>query len=143
MNSTPFTLGEIVDANTEVAFPNLEINSPPGGLVNSSSGVLVGSSDSTHFISVQAAIIDPMDRLWVLDTGRPVVGGDMVPSAPGGPKLMGFNISNNATEPFTTITFPQSVLPALGYLNDVRFDFRPSITQAGKGVAYISDSGTS
>ena len=141
LNSTPFTLGEIVDANTEIPFPNLELNTPPEGLVNTSSGSAVGSSDSEHFINVQAAIIDPMDRLWVLDNGRPVVSGDTLPGALGGPKLMGFDINHNVSTPFTTITFPPNVLPALGYLNDVRFDFRSNLTKAGKGVAYIADSG--
>lgn len=92
---------------------------------------------------MQAAVIDAKDRLWALDNGRPVVNSDNLPAAPGGPKLIGFDLSNNTTEPFQTITFPESVLPATGYLNDVRFDLRSNVTTSGKGVAYIADSGGS
>ncbi|KAJ8515901.1 hypothetical protein ONZ45_g6742 [Pleurotus djamor] len=138
---TPITLGEIINETSIVPFPSLEYNTPPDGLVNSSSGVMVGSSDSKHFINIQAAVTDSRDRLWVLDTGRPIIKGDTLPAAPGGPKLMGFNLTNNATTPFSTITFPENVLPTTGYLNDIRIDLRTNVTEAGKGIAYISDSG--
>lgn len=132
-----------MNASAEVPFPNLALNTPPGGLVNTSSGRPLGSSDSKHFINVQAAIIDGKERLWVLDTGRPIVNGSNLPGVPGGPKLVGFDIENNATTPFTTITFPENVLPANGYLNDIRFDLTPNLTESGQGVAYIADSGAS
>lgn len=141
--SNPITLGEIVNATTEIPFPSRDFNIPPGGLVNTSSGRPLGSSDSTHFINVQAAVIDAKDRLWALDTGRPVVDGDNLPAVPGGPKLVGFDIGNNATKPFQTITFPESVLSPTGYLNDIRFDLRSNVTKSGKGIAYIADSGAS
>ncbi|KAL4255539.1 major royal jelly protein family protein [Pleurotus pulmonarius] len=141
LSSNPITLGEIVNATFEIPFPSKDFNIPPGGLVNTSSGRPLGSSDSSHFINVQAAVIDAKDRLWALDNGRPVVNSDNLPAAPGGPKLVGFDLSNNATKPFQTITFPESVLPATGYLNDVRFDLRTNLTKSGKGVAYIADSG--
>ncbi|KAJ8454440.1 hypothetical protein ONZ45_g19306 [Pleurotus djamor] len=120
----------------------MEFNLPPEGLVNSSSGAMVGSSDTEHFINVQAAVIDSRNCLWVLDAGRPNIRGDTLPAAPGGPKLMGFDLTNNATTPFATITFPTNVLPFTGYLNDIRIDLRANITETGKGIAYIADSGT-
>ncbi|KAJ8454441.1 hypothetical protein ONZ45_g19307 [Pleurotus djamor] len=141
LSMTPITLGEIINETYIVPFPSMEYNTPPDGLVNSSSGVMVGSSDSKHFINIQAAVTDSRDRLWVLDTGRPIIKGDTLPAAPGGPKLMGFNLTNNATTPFSTITFPENVLPTTGYLNDIRIDLRTNVTEAGKGIAYISDSG--
>ncbi|TFK39760.1 major royal jelly protein-domain-containing protein [Crucibulum laeve] len=137
----PITLGEIVSPTEEVAFPSAEFNTPPEGLVNTSSGRPLGSSDSKHFINVQAVVIDSRERLWVLDTGRPVVDGDNLLAALGGPKLMGFDLESNSTIPFTIITFPEDVLPPTGYLNDVRFDLTSSLTSSGKGVAYIADSG--
>ena len=140
LSDSPITVAEIIDANTEVPFPNLELNTPPEGLVNTSSGRPLSSSDSNHFINAQAVIVDPFERLWVLDNGRTVIGGDILPAVPGGPKLMGFELEDNATAPFITITFSESVLPALGYLNDVRFDFRSNLTKSGKGVAYIADT---
>ena len=41
---------------------------------------------------------------------------------------------------FQTIVFPPNVVFADSYINDVRFDLRPSVTASGKGVAYITDS---
>lgn len=141
MDQNPLTLAEIVSDDGEVPFPNAEFNRPPGGLVNTTSGRAVGTSDSKHFINVQGAVLDSKDRLWVLDNGRPVVNGDNLLASPGGPKLMGFDLGKNSTTPFTTITFPENVLPPTGYLNDVRFDLTPSLTESGQGVAYIADSG--
>ncbi|EIM89727.1 uncharacterized protein STEHIDRAFT_108398 [Stereum hirsutum FP-91666 SS1] len=139
--SMPITLGEIVNSSAEVPFPSAEFNTPPDGLTNSSSGRLLSSSDSEHFINVQAAVHDAKGRLWVLDTGRPTLNGDNPPAVPGGPKLVGFDVANNATTPFKTITFPEIVLPALGYLNDVRLDLSANLTASGEGVAYLADSG--
>ncbi|KAG7092918.1 hypothetical protein E1B28_009223 [Marasmius oreades] len=141
--SNPMTVAEIVNDTTEVPFPNLEFNTPPEGLVDTSSGRPTASNDSNHFINVQAVVLDPKGRLWALDTGRPVVeGGDALPSVPGGPKLVGFEVGgSDSSTPFKTITFPETVLPPLGFLNDVRFDLTPSLTSSGQGVAYITDSG--
>jgi sugar lactone lactonase YvrE len=136
----PRTLGEIVTNTTEVAFPNQEWNSPPT-LVNTTTGRALGASYNNHFINVQAAVLDPKDRLWILDTGRPGFNGSNLMATPGGPKLMGFDIASNATDPFKIITFPETVLPPDGYLNDIRFDLRANYTGFPEGVAYIADSG--
>ena len=45
--------------------------------------------------------------------------------------------STAGATPFTTITFPNTVLPATGYLNDFRIDLR----KGDAGIAYIADSG--
>ncbi|KAF9259924.1 NHL repeat-containing protein [Marasmius fiardii PR-910] len=142
--SNPLTVAEIVNGTAEIPFPSLEFNTPPDGLVNTSTGRTFGSSDSQHFINVQAVVFDPKGRLWAMDTGRPVLdGGDNPPAAPGGPKLVGFDLSDksSAPRPFKTITFTEDVLPALGYLNDIRFDLSPHLTASGEGIAYIADSG--
>jgi len=39
-----------------------------------------------------------------------------------------------------TIVFPTTVAFGDSYLNDVRFDLRPSVSASGQGVAYITDS---
>jgi len=39
-----------------------------------------------------------------------------------------------------TIIFPTTVAYGDSYLNDVRFDLRPSVSECGQGVAYITDS---
>jgi sugar lactone lactonase YvrE len=92
-------------------------------------------------IGVQSVVIDSLDRLWILDTGRVLTqDGQLLSSAVGGPKLIGVNLTTD--EVFKTITFPQTVAYSDTYLNDVRFDLRSSITESGQGVAYITDSST-
>lgn len=76
--------------------------------------------------------MDGRDRVWALDTGRPRVNGTILfATVPGGPKLVGFDLSGNS---FASITFPADVVFADSSLNDVRFDLR------GGGFAYITDS---
>lgn len=137
-----YTLGEISNLTTEVPYPNAELNSPPGGLANSTNGILLGSNDKDHFISVQALFSTPDDMLWVLDTGRATVNETGTPviayATPGGPKLVAINLTTNAIE--KSYYFPSSVHFPDSYMNDLRFDFRPNVTESGKGLAYIVDS---
>ncbi|KAK7968637.1 hypothetical protein PG996_002937 [Apiospora saccharicola] len=141
-----YTLGEVVNLTAEAAYPDLELNTPPGGLVIEGEGVAgvpFGSADATHFISVQALYVTPDDTLWVLDTGRPTVNASSSPSmpyaAPGGPKLVAINLTTNAIT--KTYTFPVDVHYPDSYMNDLRFDLRPNATESGNGgIAYIVDS---
>src|SRR4051812_29688784 len=81
-------------------------------------------------VSVQSVVVDPADRLWILDTGSINFG----PVIPGGAKLVGVDLASDRV--FKTIAFPPEVALKTTYLNDVRFDLR-----MGKaGVAYITDS---
>lgn len=90
---------------------------------------------------MQSVVLDALDRLWILDTGRALTAeGTLVPATPGGPKLVAVDLSTN--EVIDTIVFPPTVAFADSYLNDVRFDLRPSISSSGKGIAYITDSST-
>jgi sugar lactone lactonase YvrE len=86
----------------------------------------------THLVSVQSVVVDPKDRLWLLDTGSIAFG----PTAPGGPKLVCMNLQNDSVE--RVISIPPSVALPTTYLNDVRFDLRRG---RGGGTAYITDSG--
>jgi sugar lactone lactonase YvrE len=81
-------------------------------------------------VSVQSVVVDPADRLWILDTGSVEFG----PVIPGGAKLVGADLASNRV--FKTITFPPEVALKTSYLNDVRFDLR----KGKAGVAYITDS---
>ena len=81
-------------------------------------------------VSVQSVVVDPDDRLWLLDTGSIEFG----PPLPGGPKLVGVDLKSNKV--FKTIPFPPEVAIKTTYLNDVRFDLR----RGRAGVAYITDS---
>jgi len=112
----PATVVEIVDGQA-VPFPDAAINQP----------------DSTRpaetFISVQSVVVDPANRLWILDTGL-----GLPPGTPGAAKLVGVELETNRI--FKTITFPDSVAPPGTYLNDVRFDLR----RGEGGMAFITDS---
>jgi sugar lactone lactonase YvrE len=88
-------------------------------------------------VSVQSIVVDPADRLWVLDTGSPL----FQPTKPGGPKLVCVDLTADTVT--QTITFPTDVALATTYLNDVRFDLRPGDGRGAAGVAYITDSADS
>jgi sugar lactone lactonase YvrE len=137
-----YTLGEVVNQTAEKAYPSQEPNTPPGGLYTTVNGIKFGSSDNSTFISVQALYITPDDILWVLDTGRPSINETRTPSmpyaAPGGPKLVAINLSNDTIK--RTYTLPADVHYPDSYMNDLRFDMRPNATASGGGIAYIVDS---
>lgn len=100
---------------------------------------LAGANYQDYLIGVQSVVIDPADRLWILDTGRVLMpDGTLVFATYGGPKLVGVDLNTN--EVIKTIVFPQTVAFPDTYLNDVRFDLRPELTESGQGVAYITDS---
>lgn len=117
----PFTVAELKNGR-EVAYPDAEINrfDPAADAPRS----------AERFVSVQSVVIDPRDRLWILDTGsikfQPVI--------PGGPKLVGIDLSTNRV--FKTISFTPDVVLPTTYLNDIRFDLR----KGRGGIAYITDS---
>ena len=56
----------------------------------------------------------------------------------GGPKLIGIDLRNDTI--VQTILFPPTVAYSDSYLNDIRFDLRPSVTASGQGIGYITDS---
>jgi sugar lactone lactonase YvrE len=114
-----FTVGEIRAGECGVvAYPDETVNQTNP---NDLAGALV---------SVQSVVVDPIDRLWILDTGSPL----FEPTKYGGPKLVCVDLKTNQV--INKILFPQSVALRTTYLNDIRFDLR-----LGKeGVAYITDS---
>jgi len=105
----------------EVPFPDETWNSPNG------------QDDESAFVSVQSIVVDPADRLWVLDTGSPM----FAPTKPGGPKLVRVDLGTDTVE--QVVTFPTDVALETTYLNDVRFDLR----RGDAGVAFITDSADS
>ncbi|PVH95943.1 major royal jelly protein [Periconia macrospinosa] len=136
-----FSVGELKSKDSEVAWPNVELNSPPGGAINYTTNPPTGANYPNYIIAAQSVVIDGLDRAWILDTGRSLTpNGSLVPaSVPGGPKLIGIDLSKNDTV-FDTIVFSPDVVFPDSYLQDVRFDLRPHLTPSGKGVAYITDS---
>ena len=89
-----------------------------------------GASDPEALVSVQSIVVDPADRLWILDTGSPM----FEPTSPGGPKLVRVDLDRD--EIAQTILFPADVALPTTYLNDVRFDLR----RGRAGAAFITDS---
>ena len=79
---------------------------------------------------VQSVVIDPVDRLWILDTGSPL----FQPTEYGGPKIICVDLMTNQV--IKKILFPQNVALPTTYLNDIRFDLR----RGSEGMAFITDS---
>jgi len=73
-----FTVAEIRDGQT-IAYPNQEINETDE------------QDQASTLVSVQSVVVDPADRLWILDTGSPL----FKPTEFGGPKLICINLDTN------------------------------------------------
>jgi sugar lactone lactonase YvrE len=114
-----FTVAELKDGKP-VAFPDASFNR------------LNKERPADCLVSVQSVVVDPDDRLWLLDTGSVEFG----PVMPGGAKLVGVDLKTDKV--FKTIAFPRDVALETTYLNDIRFDLR----RGQAGVAYITDSST-
>jgi len=112
-----FTVAELKNGRA-VPFPNAALNRRRGDRPDAS------------LISVQSVVVDPLDRLWILDTGSVKFG----PTTPGGPKLFGVDLKTNRV--IKKIFFPRDVALPTSYLNDVRFDLR----RDREGTAFITDS---
>lgn len=116
-DEVPFTVGEVRDG-TVVAYPDAAFNdfdpSDPAGTL----------------ASVQSVIVDPIGRLWLLDTAAPLHS----PPVKGGAKLVAVDLASNKVVE-TIVLSAETVLPTT-YLNDVRFDLR----WGGAGIAYVTDS---
>ena len=115
-----FTVAEVRDGKA-IAYPDEAMNqTDPHDL----------AADASALVSVQSVVVDPADRLWILDTGSPM----FQPTKYGGPKLLCVDLNMNQV--VKKILFPQNVALPTTYLNDVRFDL-----QRGKeGIADITDS---
>jgi sugar lactone lactonase YvrE len=138
-SNNKYAVAELIGNSTEKPYPNAEINNPPGGAINYTTTPPTGANYQNYLIGVQSVVLDPQDRLWILDTGRALLeDGTLVLASYGGPKLIGVNIQDNSI--IKTIVFPTTVAFGDSYLNDVRFDLRPSVSASGQGVAYITDS---
>ena len=119
-DDVPATVAEIVDG-TVVPYPDADWNDAHG------------KRDADALVSVQSIVVDPTDRLWILDTGSP----KFTKTKPGGPKLVCVDLATDTV--VQTILFDPEVALPTTYLNDVRFDLR----KGAAGVAYITDSSDS
>ncbi|HET7238758.1 MAG TPA: L-dopachrome tautomerase-related protein [Terrimicrobiaceae bacterium] len=115
-DGAPFTVAEVREGKV-VPFPNAQWNA-----------YKPGDAEKVIF-SAQAVVVDPINRLWALDTGSEKFG-----PAVNSPKLVGINLNTNEVE--RVIPIPPDVALEKSYLNDVRFDLR----QGKSGFAYMTDS---
>lgn len=127
-----FQVAELFNG-TEVPFPSVAFNSPPGGQINRTTTPPSSANYQNYFIGVQSVVIDSNDTLWAVDTGRAIdpTSGTLTPGQYGGCKLVGISLSNNTV--VRTIVFDPTVCYADSYFNDVRFDL-------SRGYAYLTDS---
>ncbi|PJJ72614.1 sugar lactone lactonase YvrE [Diaminobutyricimonas aerilata] len=116
-DDVPATVVELVDGAPR-PYPDAAWNSP------------TSDADPNALVSVQSIVVDPRDRLWILDTGSPL----FQPTQPGGPKLVCVDLANDMVE--KTIVFEPDVALPTTYLNDIRFDLR----RGDGGMAFITDS---
>ncbi|PSK46373.1 Pentatricopeptide repeat-containing protein 2, mitochondrial [Elsinoe australis] len=134
-----YQVAELFGNSTERPYPSADFNNPPGGAINFTTTPPSGANYQDRLIGVQSVVIDSADRLWILDTGRALTTeGVLALAAVGGAKLVGVDLTTNSV--IKTITFPNNVAYPDTYLNDVRFDLNPDLTESGQGVAYITDS---
>lgn len=119
-DDVPATVTELRGGHA-VAYPDERWNSP------------TADDDPEALISVQSVVVDPLDRLWILDTASP----EFQPTKPGGPKMVCVDLASDRV--VHTILFPPDVALETTYLNDVRFDLR----RGAGGMAFITDSSDS
>ena len=113
-DEVPFTVSEIRDGEA-VAFPDKAMNQTDP------------NDQTAALVSVQSVVVDPSDRLWMLDTGSPL----FQPTKYGGPKLVCVDLTIDKV--VKKILFPQDVALSTTYLNDVRFN---KTRQRRHGVYY-------
>ncbi|MDW0257511.1 MAG: L-dopachrome tautomerase-related protein, partial [Nitrososphaeraceae archaeon] len=92
-----FTVAEIRKGET-VAYPDESINQTNP------------ADQAAALVSVQSVVVDPVDRLWILDTGSPL----FQPTKYGGPKLVCVDLKTDQVS--KKILFPQDVALPTTYL---------------------------
>lgn len=119
-DDVPFTVAELRDGKA-VPYPDAATN------------IFDPASPDKTLSSVQSVVVDPADRLWLLDTAAP---GFATPIG-GAVKLVAVDLATNQVSRTIVLSGP-AILPTT-YVNDVRFDLR----KGRGGVAYITDSSIS
>ncbi len=112
-----YTVAEVRDGQT-VAYPSQDINQTNM------------QDQASTLVSVQSVVVDPADRLWILDTGSIMFQSTEL----GGPKLVCVDLETDRV--VQTVLFPRDVALPTSYVNDVRFDLR----RGSAGMAFVTDS---
>lgn len=114
----PLSVGELLPGGEVRPFPDKKWNTWGAGL-----------PPKEHLISVQGLYVDKDDFLWILDNANPGLAGIVK----DGPKLLKVDLKTNQV--VRNIYFNEALLSVTSYLDDIRVD-------AGKGYAYLTDSGS-
>src|SRR3712207_8406405 len=67
------------------------IRRPPRSTLFPYTTLFRSNDQAASLVSVQSVVVDPADRLWILDTGSPL----FQPTKYGGPKLVCVNLETN------------------------------------------------
>ena len=113
-----YSVAEVFNDGNIIAYPDAALN------------ITDDNDQASTFVSVQSVVVDPIDRLWILDTGSPLFRLTKY----GGPKLICVDLETNKV--IKKILFSQAVALPTTYLNDIRFDLR----RGDEGMAFITDS---
>jgi len=113
-----YSVAEVLNDGNIIAYPDATLN------------ITDDNDQASTFVSVQSVVVDPIDRLWILDTGSPLFRLTKY----GGPKLICVDLETNKV--IKNILFSQAVALPTSYLNDIRFDLR----RGDEGMAFITDS---
>ena len=113
-----YSVAEVFNDGNIIAYPDAALNKTDD------------NDQASTFVSVQSVVVDPIDRLWILDTGSPLFRLTKY----GGPKLICVDLETNKV--IKKILFSQAVALPTTYLNDIRFDLR----RGDEGMAFITDS---
>ena len=89
-NNIAYTVAELIGEDKEVPFPSAEFNTPPGGAINYSVTPAVSANYHDHLIGAQSVVVDPLNRLWIIDTGRAITNDGIVNPASEVSDLQGF-----------------------------------------------------
>lgn len=119
-DDVPFTVAELRNGKA-VPYPDAATN------------VFDPARPAETLSSVQSVVVDPANRLWLLDTAAPGFAAPLV----GAVKLVAVDLATDKVVRTVILSGP-AILPTT-YVNDVRFDLR----KGKAGVAYITDSSIS
>jgi len=119
-DEVPFTVAELRDGKA-IPYPDAATNT------------FDPARPDKTLSSVQSVVVDPADRLWLLDTAAPVFATPIA----GAVKLVAVDLATDKVSQTIVLSGP-AILPTT-YVNDVRFDLR----KGRAGVAYITDSSIS
>ena len=75
-------------------------------------------SVGSRFVCVQSVFVDRNDMLWILDSGKSIFHGKVIP---GGARLVKVDLASNRVVQVVSSPIPLAA-PSASYLNDVRVD---------------------